>query len=1058
MAEISDLRMRPSCRWAYVLLIEGCPFGWTTQLELSESWSGAKWWDHDERKIYPGLSMPRELTISQDVKSGQFESQGATFEITDFDGLVIPKFFGNLSKVYTSLGQRLTPSEDPAPGAVVDGGGNNVDLAGAYIGTEAIGPLLQRNHFSCAPWAPMPGQDHPAFEEPLPPITSNSVGPYLVEGRRITVLRVIFDEDLGVWPSPADQWGAAIAGGWAPAFWFGKLRTAGEVRDNNIWSIDCDGPQSWLEKPLATRASATWYPVTADLTLSAEEKRIRVSFLKMFNNGDDAEINGDDDTYLVDDADVFASVKAAVDAVANLPGTGGFKFTDESDTGAGQINFNLNSVGISISPSYGYAGRMRLELHFRVWQYLGYDPIADQGNLEEGRPYFEAESAEHPGCYAAYFSTTPAPLEILIPSGEYDWAGGTTPRVYTVTYQGSVSVLSGAARQAVHLHPTGESDTIYVEGQTIRPRTLTFINDQLTTQARWWAFKGKIQLEGQDEAEDTVQIARCSWVEDFPGSIAGDGFGLTKGLVIDEWLDPRLFHMHYSPISEKLGWASRDDSEVDGAQIMAAPLSVFGVWNQRADSAISTLLRVLCSTGTAAWDGDANEQKNGDDLLLGKLGQLTEGANSLGLAYPAGDYEVADLGLAVPGTMIDTASFLAAAADLPEGQAGPLSSGKVAILGPIQSQELLTSLMEPRGWAWSLIRGKFGIYSPHISSELKFNESTDISITESDLAGVAGDPASVLPSVGLRPVFPYEQLRVGYAGDPLTGFTSGQLEYQYRARDVGARARSGKVEHELQAVDLVATEWLAGDGPKKADDIPSWTSEIRALWEVQIPTWLARPHRLIQGLKILPHKAQDLGVGSIVRLSNPWPPGPSGTYGMTAVGARVISITHDTASGVATIDVLAEATAPEAPRWAPIVRVADGDDPADRFDPETSTLFCQDYAGIDAGLVLQSFIKPPDLAADDEPCRVNILGFNGTRWMLVGAADVDAVNLQAKSLTIADLSGLNAAEGFTTSNFPPRMRLVIVIAAESGVEWPDLRFALHTPFGGSPNTKKLPKV
>ncbi len=1058
MAELADLRMRPSCRWGYVILLEGCPFGFTTHLELSESWTGTKWWDFDERKIYPGLVMPRELTTSQDSKSGQFESQSATFEITDFDGLIIPKFFGNLSKVYVSLGARLDPLQDPAPASVVDGGGNNVDLADSFIGTEAIGPELQRNYYSCTPWEVLPGQDHPAFEEPLPPITSSSVGPYLVEGRRITVLRIIYDEDLGVWPGPEEQWEAAISGNWAPAFWFGKLRTAGEVRENNIWSIDCDGPHSWLEKPLATRASATWYPVTADLTLSAEEKRIAVSFAKIFNNGDDAEINGSDDSYLVDDTDVFNSVKTAVVDISNLPGTGGFKFTDESDTGAGQINFNLNSVGISISPSYGYAGRMRLELHFRVWQFLGYSPLEDQGNLEEGRPYFEPESAEHPGCYAAYFSTTPAPLEVLIPSGEYDWAGGTTPRVYTVTYQGSVSVLSGAGGQAVHLHPTGESDTIYCEGQTIRPRTLSFINAQVTTQARWWAFRGKLQLEGQEEPEDTVQIARCSWVEDFPGSIATDGFGLTKGLVVDEWLDPRLFHMNFKPISEKLGWASRDDSEVDGAQIMAAPLSVFGAWNRRADSAVSTLLRVLVSTGTAAWDEAADDEQDGDDALVGKLAQLTEGSNSLGLDYPAGDYEIADLGLAIPAGMIDAQSFLDAASDLPEGQAGPLSSGKVAVLGPVQSQELLASLMEPRGWAWSLIRGRFGIYSPHISSELKFNESTDISITKSDLAGVAGDPASVLFSTGLRPVFPFEQLRVDYAGDPLEGFTSGQQEYQYRARDVGARARSGKVEKELHAPDLIATEWLAGDEPKKTDDIPTWTSEIRKLWEVQIPTWLARPHRLIQGLKILPHKAQDLGVGSIVRITNPWPPNSGGTYGLTNVSGRVVSITHDTASGVATIDVLAEATAPEALRWAPIVRVMDGDDPADRFDTDTLTFYCQDYGGVDAGLVLQSFIKPADLAADDEPCRVNVLGFNGVRWMLVLTAHVESVNIQAKTLTIADLTGINSAEGFLDYTFPPRMRLVIVIGADSDVEWPDLRYALHTPLGGDPDTKKLPKV
>lgn len=1037
MASVEELRQRPQARIAWLLLIEGVPWGFTDERELTLSW-----WSEDDRVILPGLKMPQELRIGQDIKSGQFENQSATFELTDFDGEVIPGFFGNLNKAENSknLGQRILPTDDPAPHFAVDTDQGAVDLWGSYIGTEAIGPEGERNYYSATPWAgTMPGQDHPAYEEPYATVTSNAVGPFLVEGRRIAVYRVFHDPDgSGVWKTEETP------------FWWGKLRAAGDVRENNIWSIECDGPESWLEKPLNSRTATQWWPISADLALNEGEDAIGLQFTKAAYDAAFILYHGiDDTTYTVNSSDVVGSIATAVAGVAAMAGVNGL-FTDDGGGGAGIVSFAANAVVIGMSNNPGNAGRMFLNLHHRVWQLIGYDPIADYANLEGERPYFFGEAPVGSGYYMGLFSSTPAGFDPMVPSGDLDWTGKNVPRIYTPTYTGTVSVLSEAAGQVVHLEV---GDVVYVEGQTIRPRTTSFINGSLTTAARWWAFKGMIQLEGQEEPEETVQIARCSWYEDFSGSIALSGVSNFKGLVIDEWLDPRLYHCNFKPLPTNVGWASRDESDVDGAQITAAPLAVFGVWTRSSDSAHETLLRTLLSTGSAVWDPTGTDAKDADgDLPATAAAYLTEGVNAIGGNFPVGDYEIADLGLAIPISMIDTSSFPAAASDLPGGGAGPLSQGKVAVVGAIQSQELLAQIMESRGWAWSLIRGQYGIYSPHVSSEIAFDEEEDFEITESDLAGVAGDPSSVLPTVGLRPVFPYERLNVQYAADPLEGFTGGQEEYAYKARDVGARARSGKVEKSIAASDLLATQWWVGDTFTKISGSQSWTLEIRELWEKLIPGWLARPHRLIQGLKILPHKAQDLGVGSIIRLTNPWPPNTTGTYGLTNVTGRVVSIAHNTLSGVATIDVLAEATAPNALRWAPIVRVIDdAEDPSDRYDPGTKTLYLQDF-GVDVATVLPAFVKPADLDAPEDNCQVVFLGFDDDSWTELGTAYVASVDTAAKSMTFVN------APSLSTDKFPSRRRIVVVLLREPEVAWPDLRYPHHTPLGGADGQKKLPKI
>ena len=275
MATIADLRMRPSMRHAYLLLIEGVPFAFTDEPALA-----AGWWEEDSRVIKLGLTVPETLKISLDTKDWILFEEEAVFRLLDLDSTV-PQFFGGLAKQYKGLGERLSPLDSPAP-ATIDNEGNVLNLESTFIGTEAIGDGGERNFYSATVvWADMPGQDHPAFDPPLPVVTSASTGPYLVEGRRVFLYRLIYDPDTASWPSYTTQVTAAVSGGWSPALWWGQLRQAGKV-DGRIWSIDCVGPGSLIRRPFNSRTTTDWYPVTAAFALDDNEKHIGITFNKRY--------------------------------------------------------------------------------------------------------------------------------------------------------------------------------------------------------------------------------------------------------------------------------------------------------------------------------------------------------------------------------------------------------------------------------------------------------------------------------------------------------------------------------------------------------------------------------------------------------------------------------------------------------------------------------------------------------------------------------------------------------------------------------------------------------
>lgn len=1045
MAEIADLRQRVEMRHAHLLLIEGVPWALTDEPELE----AAGWWTYDDRRILGGLSVPETLSISLDLESGLLEEDTVEFSVLDIDG-TIPQFFGGLSKTVQRLGQRLLAGSDPIVAPLIGADQDTLPAdEGGYLGTEAFGPEGQRNYYSHIPWANMPGQDHPIADEPLPVFTTRATGPLIVEGRRVALYRILFDPDLGIWPNWGDQVTAATSGGWSPMLWWGMLLQDGSV-EGHTWSFQVRGPGSWLRRSLASRMPTTWFPVTSAVTFADSERKVLISFYKKENVGLSYTFATDGSTYSVPDGSpetVANYLGGAIAAVAVAVGPDGVWTDDVPTAGAeGVINFDLSGCTIATLSDCAVSARVDITLHVRVWRLLGYDPLFNPGSLDGPQPLFIKSGNQ--GYYLGVFSTVQPGKDPFAYDGDFAYDGNGIPRQYTPLYPGGTTVLQGLGNQVVGLEVDDQAD-IYLEGQGARPPEIGQIEGNNTDATRWWAFRGPLQREGQEEPEDTVQVARCSWVDFGGGKILEDSSGITRGLRIDAFLDARLYGMDFEPLT-LYGWASNNGAEDDEGKIVASPLAMFGLYDSRPDKVIDTIIRTLCSTGTGQWGAKDVADAN---ILDHAADWFSEGVNSTGLDFPAQDVELYDLSLQIPVEMIDLASFAAVAEALPGGSDGALAFGKIAIQGTsIQSEDLFKALLSSRGWAFGLKRGKFGLFAPYLGSESFFEEGKDFDVTESDLAGVAGDPGSVRITTELRPAPPFDRVTLKHTGNPTESWLDGQIEYSSKARDPGARARSGTRTRDVAGPDLIAKQWFAGDENGLVDPmlIQGWSKEFRDLWEVQIASWLSRPHRLVKGLKVARHIAQDLYPSAIVRLTNRWVANSYGGYGVTGAYGRVLSVVHDTTSCAADIEVLLEAASPNALRWAPILRVVDDvEDSLERYDPSERKFYVQSWGGSQPPL--SAFVKPPSLDAPDEPALAYVLSFDGHEWSRTGAILVESVDTVGGSITYASPGSF--------VNFRDRQYAVIVMAPTDDpdqVEWVRVLYARHTDLPADPSTPKLP--
>ena len=673
------------------------------------------------------------------------------------------------------------------------------------------------------------------------------------------------------------------------------------------------------------------------------------------------------------------------------------------------------------------------------------------------QPFFYPDNVD-PGYYYAVITTTPFGKPVYVPDGSIEWDGDGLLKTYDTLYPGGVTVLSGKGNQWIKISDDQDvTEQIYCESQNIRPpKSSASIDAFDCNSTRWWAIKGKIQRAlgpGKvSEPEDTIQVAKVSWYSNDGTIYKSDG--LSSDIYIEHWADPKLFGFNYEKIDSQLGWAGVNDGE-DGA-LYATPLAVFGVWSERyplttrgtdvlcgssGPKTSGVFTRLLMSSGSAEWDVGVDDPGDAK-LLINYPGYSYINTGS----YGSNDWEIADLGLSLPISMVDVSEFISIIDNDLENFPS-LTEVKCAVHGPVQSEDIITGLLSPNDWSLSLAGGKYGVFRR--SADIPIN-SIDETLTISDYSATAGDP-SLSVSVNLRPVYPFDQINLRQTAEPIESPTEGQNEKKMKARDIGAFARQGVVTREINAAYLPERSWWNIANPP----VYSTELDIKKLWEQETASWLSKPHRGIFGLKVSRPKGQYLYPGSTVQLSIPLLPSPLGEYGMSNVIGRIISVTHEADSCDAVIDVLIQATPSNRLVWMPIAKVVDNvTSPEERHNPATRTFFLKEWSPISQSYVegynSDGFEKPV-WSSDEGNAKFTVLQYDGNQWYDTCTGFIEEITGNTLKYTDDGLVG-------TWYN---RMYAMIVVSPYDDAEqadWVKNSGIILGPKQGLPESKKLPKA
>lgn len=949
MPTVAELAARAHTRIAYVLFIEGIPWAFTDEQQLvgggneDFTWIGQT---HGDRQVILGLKVPDYVTYSVNLQTGMFSTDdSATFGITDF------AFAGsNLIKLLQEIdpenvSQRLGPKDDPAPEKLFDTGNPSaeLDIWNKWVNQEAIGQFGERRRFQCFPTDPLPGYDHAAISGiPANPMAPSAVYdvPTFFRGRLCALYRIYKDvtypvDDHAAWPDWTQQFESEKS-----LVWWGTLdEVSSESRE---WKLRCRGPSSWLRKMLNSNRAAEWSAINTTLTLDTTpgQREDLICIDSYYKNFVGSKKRGQTSQYVdPEDAlpaagyyqDYIAAINSRLQVVLADVGAD-ISWTDEENAKA---NFLSAGVVVSIDeaadPMTEFCAIFRLTMHDKVWRFLGYDPKIQPTAQHDQETWIQFVSGnanvidglkvDPPagGYWTAIFHTLPLGMMTPEEAGpDCDNNGDNRSFVPLLANPGGVNMLWPTAKQQVAV---GDNQVPpYNEGQLNRPpANFTFDIDDydgLCNRTGYMAFRGKFRTDIDEEPRDMVQLAKVSWEnDDASNGESYNGGSNRRWVYIERWMDPRYFGINNPPIKEV--WSSAE------GDLEYVPFAYLGYRSDDfADRADLVLLRTLLSTGTASWAGFEGENPT-----------RTIGTNAHPDAiYDEGsDVEIADLGLGIYHGLIDWTSFTDAAADLPGGPSGPFNRCKVGVIGPLDSQELISRIITPRGWAIGMKGGKYSCWS--LPAELDIGD-VEVTLTPTDFDS---RDMPFVEQVSLTPTSPIDKWTISY-GDSMTGtvgFEGGELALTGRSTDRGAPIRHTNVERQVDGQGLVPTDLWTENKP------PTWQGDARKRWS-QICEWRARPHVMVVGLPVRPSKAKDLHVGTVVSLTTHWCATRDGNYGLTAKLGRVVKVQRALQPGPTKVDILVQAGDPlNFRRFAPHAWAVDMvTDVEDRYDEANRKITC----------------------------------------------------------------------------------------------------------------------
>lgn len=889
----------------HVLVMDGIEPGFTDHHGLVGIDTGG---GHDVR-----LGLTREglsFRIAGDLRTGQFLDSPLKCTIVDFEG-DLAALWRSISDDVRQLGD--VPIGAGAPIAPDDDLSGRTELHGMHIGLEQIGPAGERHQFPVPPDYAI-GHAHaigqPELDLEGAPVSAN---PVVWTGRRIALYRCYRDHIT--YPNDATQ-------GWRPfseavRLWWGTMRDAGEVQGRE-WAIECDGPESWLRKPLGVGYQPRGVPehgvlVGADTTLSAEQSQIGILLITPgggvgFENWGFANF-----TYTITGttpSEILADVQAAILDIASVIGGVDGIFNDQP--GCHVEMTNEGGVQINVDPATPAPATLHLCIHREVWTVLGYDIEQAQAvapDYEDPRavPFSSSNALSDfsdapPGYVIGHFPTggwrSPSP-ETETDTGGLTNDGNT--RFYTPWYaNGAFALLADptkggtVAGQVVRigdaiLGVNTSSSTVAHPGQLDRPVASDPSDPQAAatipgvgncTRQGVWALFGKRRfastiIPGTEQILDEVQWVRASW--------QGAG-GLQQGLVASDV----ILVTEYLGIARTrmtTNWVARVDApnpETDG-MIRALPVLMFG-YRPDADRADIVLQRLLLTSGTSAgWSSFASDPVAG----------LDPGDNDPGGTAIVLDAELAELGLGIPASMIAPVAEWSEAVDRVEPPS--ILNVKVGVESGYQAEDLCRALMQPVGWAWQLRNGRYGVWCPADAITLA---DVTVVLDRSVKTARYRDQGRRVISQELRKWQPVDKWKIDSGWQPHLSKATTQFDRQ--SPDSGFRYRPGEVTQNVLA-HFYRNQF--------ADGITQRLGHVARFW--------TKRHFEVKGYPVpMLGVGEEIWLGTIVRLTDPELVDPIGEY---AVVNRIAIVTSCTTTmgineGTKTVDLLVLADRSSTPR------------------------------------------------------------------------------------------------------------------------------------------------
>lgn len=1044
MATVSDLKSRAYAEQAYILFIEGHPIAYVTD-HIGDSLygSGAGTWIGSsesalsetvgERTVKGGLIMPSTLPTGPKLnpKTGMFDVTTVTFRLLDYDN-TLQSLFATEGKDADYLAQRIAPGTSALSSTIAIQGGQTVDPADKYIGIERIGPNRERRMFPVLPLAPfgqLIGYEHAVNQnaqddEEGPPRVLVSDDPIVWDGRMVAVYRLYrdldsADESYSSWPTWDEQYEAN------PPVFLGTLTDRGMVDGGRSWELKCKDASSLLRKQLNKYTHSEWMRVASStVTLDLQQRGVGLSF-ESRSGGQVTQVfdsvafstnltgSGTASSYLSEIADIIADT---------LDGSTSDYGADGAADAWKNANFAMQAASMFVrrdaetpNPEMFVA---RLILHEKIWRLLGYEPALQ---FHEGTTFTDEKQirfTQMPAGHVVDQNSNAVPGEgyweatlTTLPVGKdqtqtqfYDNGGGN--RHYYPLHNGAIILFDKLGGQSFTV--SGASFP-YIEGQPTVPRAQG-------DHARYFVFRGQIakglidgsgnvvdengQIVDEIENEEIYQVAKVSWNEgDHRGSVAEPN-GLPE-LTLDAWMDPRLFGFNFKPITGE--WAATTGGEDFKIECIPLASYAYAAHAGELERAPDVFLQLLLSTGTASGYADTEENNP----------TFTSGSNSPTTAhFWSGDHELADVGLGIPYQIVQSPEDVHAVFAEIAGANTPLNRVRYDYGAVYSSYDVIRSLIAPRGLALSFHDAKFGVQRLSLFSP----DEADVTISESDVVGDMGSPASVIPKQKMRAIGQVDKTKLEHRLQPIEGAT--QSDLLVRSRDPGVVDRSGNIEHTIYDHGLVPSSWMTDVQTWKA-----WEQDFRDLWAFEQPKFFSKRHFLITGLQVKREKGQDLRSGTRVRISNPWPVNPAGGYGITDAVGVVLDSRCLTRNASYLVDLLVYADQFEGIRFfMPIAKIWAVNGTEITLYPDS--MWLNHGQGSDASL-----FSEPAFSSIGGQARVTYLEYDRVSWS-ISSETAQVVSTDADSNTVTLDSAFSTAPRRDTDKY-----LIMVDYDNQDADW-----------------------